>query len=344
MKNRAAGAFPARAGAQKRFKPCAALLWLLCAAPAGAATVTDSATGLAWDACAWGQSANGAACTGTPAPLTWQQALQAAQTANAALHQGHADWRVPNRTELESAVNLAAPGAGVFWSSTSYHPAPAQAWTVDFGGASHPAAKADTLALRLVRGGAGAAAHALPGPAATPALPLPGEPGQTAQAEVTGGGAGCGFTHARFIDAATLPATPAHVQLAADPFEFVLDGCTPGGTVTITIAYPQPLPAAPAGSQLQFWKHGPRPGQAAGWYAYPRVAIDGNTVTLTLTDGALGDDDLDAANGRIVDAGAPALLSAAAIPTLSQWGVPLLSGLLGLLGLLAPRLRGSGRG
>jgi len=286
---------------------------------------------LQWDACPWGQTASGATCTGTATPLTWQQALQAAQTANAALHQGQADWRVPNRTELESTVDLAAPGPGTFWSSTSYHPAPAQAWTVDFaGGASHPVAKTAALALRLVRGGAGAAAYAQPGPASTPALDLPSQPGQTAQATVTGGGAHCGFTHARFVAPSTVPAPPANVALAADLFEFILDGCTPGGAVTVTITYPAPLAAS------QFWKHGPTPGRAAHWYAYPRAAIAGSTVALTLTDGALGDDDLDATNGRIVDAGAPAQAlagGAAAIPTLSAWGVLLLTSLIFMLGM-----------
>ncbi len=303
---------------------------LLCAAPVWAATVTDSATGLTWDACALGQTATGGACIGTPAALTWQQALQAAGQANSDLYQGHADWRVPNRTELESTVDLAVPGAGVYWSSTSYHPAPAQAWTVDFSdGASHPAAKSEPHALRLVRGG-GDAAYALPGPASTPALPLPSQPGQTAQAEVSGGGTDCGFTSSAFISPASLPTPPAHVTPVADLFEFVLDGCTPGGTVQITLTYPQALPAAPEPGQLQFWKYGPRPGRAAGWYAYPHVTFNGNTVTLTLTDGALGDDDLDAGNGRIVDAGGPmhAQSGAVAVPTLSQWSVLLLSALL----------------
>ena len=292
------------------------------------ACTTHAQSALQWDACAWGQAASGNTCTGTPVPLDWQQALQAAQQANAALHGGHADWRVPNRTELESTVDLATPGTGTFWSSTSYHPAPAQAWTVQFAdGASLPAAKADALALRLVRGGD---AYQTPGPAATPALPLPSQPGQTAQAMVTGGGAGSGFTHARFVAAASAPTPPAGVKLAADLFEFILEGCTPGGDVQIAITYPQALAAN------QFWKHGPRPGQAAGWYAYPRASITGSTVTLALTDGALGDDDLDATNGRIVDAGVPALLAAgpggaAAIPSLSQWGVLLLSALLGLM-------------
>ena len=80
----------------------------------------------------------------------------------------------------------------------------------------------------------------------------------------------------------------------------------------------------------------PTPGRAAHWYAYPRAAIAGNTVALTLTDGALGDDDLDATNGRIVDAGAPAQAlagGAAAIPTLSAWGVLLLTSLIFMLGM-----------
>ena len=170
------------------------------------------------------------------------------------------------------------------------------------------------------------------GPAATPALPLPSQPGQTAQATVAGGGVGCGFTQARFVAPSTAPAPPAHVTLATDLFEFILEGCTPGGEVTVTITYPKPLPAA----ATQYWKHGPRLGQAAGWYAYPRARIGSDIVTLTLTDGALGDDDLDATNGRIVDLGGPAVLAATggtAIPTLSQGGVLLLAGLLFMLGM-----------
>ena len=327
MKNKAARACQASARSPKALK----LLAAACLAASGH-TPTAHAAPLQWDACAWGQTANGSTCTGTPAALTWQQALQAAQRANAALHQGQADWRVPNRTELESTVDLAAPGHGSYWSSTSYHPAPTQAWGVDFAdGSSSPSTKTDPQALRLVRGGDN---YRTLGPATTPPLPLPSNPSETAQVTVTGGGSTCGFASAAFISAATLPTPPAQITLAADPFDFVLDGCTPGSTVQITITYPQPLPAG-----ARFWKHGPRPNAAAGWYAYPRAAISGNTVTLTLTDGALGDDDLDASNGRIVDAGAPAMAAAAPtpatpVPTLGPWGALLLSlTIAGIFGL-----------
>jgi hypothetical protein len=49
-------------------------------------------------------------------------------------------------------------------------------------------------------------------------------------------------------------------------------------------------------------------------------------LTFSITDGALGDDDL-AANGVIVDQGGPgaAVIGAAAVPTLSQWMLVLLA-------------------
>lgn len=128
------------------------------ASPGHAATLVDGATGLSWDTCAWGQSKGaGANCVGSPAALTWQQALAAAQHANATLYQSHGDWRVPNRIELESTVSIAAGTTGAsdaFWSSTSYVSDASRAWSVDFGdGASHPADKGSAFALRLVRGG-----------------------------------------------------------------------------------------------------------------------------------------------------------------------------------------------
>jgi len=174
-------------------------------------------------------------------------------------------------------------------------------------------------------------------PLDTSGLALPG--GGTAQVTVSDDGGGtCAFTHAQFVPSASVAdPLPPGVSLAGDLFDFVLDGCAAGATATIGITYPQ----LPAGAQ--YWKHGPRDGQPTGWYRHP-ATVSGNTVTFSITNGGDGDDDLDANNGQIVDAGGPALLAAggaAGIPTLSQWGVLLLSALSALLGLAALRRRNS---
>ena len=347
IKNKAFRDCATSAGGQKSLKRCAAAL-LLCAAPAWAAlapqpdaTVADSVTALAWDACAWGQTRSGSTCTGSAEPLSWQQALAAAQQANTAAWLGHTDWRVPNRTELESLVLLGAspaidatafPGAtGAFWSNTSYQVAPAQAWSVDFAqGDSLPATKTATLALRLVRGGVGASAYA---PSPTTALPLPG--GGTAQVLVSSPGGGCYFSASQFKANDIADPLPPGAQLAGDLFDFVLDGCTPGETATLRITYPS-LPAS-----AQYWKHGPTPATpTAHWYRHP-ATVSGNTITFSITNGGDGDDDLNGANSQIVDAGGPVLMAGPAgttsIPTLSPTGLLLLSGLLAGLARLTLR-------
>jgi len=75
----------------------------------GDGTVTDTATGLVWDRCHLGWSWNGSTCVddGSEADTyTWAGALAAAVSANSGNHRGHADWRLPNRTELESLVDI----------------------------------------------------------------------------------------------------------------------------------------------------------------------------------------------------------------------------------------------
>lgn len=157
--------------------PCPALVlaFLLFASPAFAApftdnldgTVTDGATGLIWDQCPWGQS--GATCaTGSASPHTWAEALAVAVTANAANYKGHDDWRLPNRTELESLVDIEAasnptidttafpntPPSQWYWSSTTNADDPAFAWYVAFdGGGAGYYGKNTAGRVRLVRGG-----------------------------------------------------------------------------------------------------------------------------------------------------------------------------------------------
>lgn len=148
----------------------------------GDGTVTDLSTGLTWDKCAWGQSRDAATneC-GSPdemALISWGQALQVPVTANSQLHRGQGDWRLPNRTELESLFKLDrtfpametggspggvfgnAPAGGVFWTST-IRTADFTGPTVWFGDFDFGDSAGSTIStfppplhgVRLVRGG-----------------------------------------------------------------------------------------------------------------------------------------------------------------------------------------------
>lgn len=152
-----------------------------------------------------------------------------------------------------------------------------------------------------------------------------------ATAVVSGGGTNCGFGKSIFIlangGAGSPPtgSTPAGVSFPHGLFDFTLIGCEPGSTATLVITYPGNLQPGTI-----YWKYGPTPGNAnPHWYQLP-ATIAGNTVTFNITDGGLGDDDL-TANGSIVDQGGPGS-GAAAVPTLSEWAMLFLAGMLAMLG------------
>ncbi len=67
-------------------------------------TVTDVAYGLMWTQCSLGQTETDGRCLGDATNYTWQQALQAVQTANQIALHGYANWRLPNQKELGSIV------------------------------------------------------------------------------------------------------------------------------------------------------------------------------------------------------------------------------------------------
>lgn len=221
-------------------------------------TVTDQATGLMWDRCAWGQT--GADCSGgSAAPSDWAQALAAAQSANAQPdgYKGCNDWRLPNKNELESLVKidgmkapyidddafLGTPDSGdpsVFWSSTTYAPDPAAAWNVYFdGGGTGAIGKANTYSVRLVRSGQSlaffdsldtTAPNITAGPTATP-----GADGTSASASVTVDEAATGWWLVR--PAADATPTVATLQASGTailnmkvgmPADFSLTGLAPG--------------------------------------------------------------------------------------------------------------------
>ena len=159
--------------------------------------------------------------------------------------------------------------------------------------------------------------------------------GTTGTAVITSG-PGCSFSTAQFVPVA--PAPPPGMDFPHGLFAFTLAGCTPGATATIQITYSTSV----SGSSYQ--KYGPRPpATPPAWYAMPGATLAGNTVTFSITDGQIGDDDL-VADGTIIDAGGPAAAAAlpagtTSVPTLSELGMLLLGMLMALTTLgRVPRL------
>jgi hypothetical protein len=70
------------------------------------------------------------------------------------------------------------------------------------------------------------------------------------------------------------------------------------------------------------------------------ATIAANTATFSITDGALGDDDL-AANGTVVDQGGPGAPAGELrqVPTLSEWAMGLMALMMMITGLVGMRRR-----
>jgi len=98
------------------------------------------------------------------------------------------------------------------------------------------------------------------------------------------------------VDEATLPtAGKPNIEFPHGFFSFKITGLTPGQAVTITITLPSNMPVG-----TQYWIC-----QGGSWYQIPIGDDDGdNVITITYTDGGLGDAD-GIKNGIIVDPGGP---------------------------------------
>jgi len=115
---------------------------------------------------------------------------------------------------------------------------------------------------------------------------------------------------------------------------FVLENVGQGGSATLRIQYPGPVPAG-----AEYWKYGrTTPAGAPHWHQIPMVRVSADTIEITLTDGSTGDTDAQA-DGTITDPGGLRLLAtpqpsapAVAIPALSPMALALLVAGLGLLG------------
>ena len=156
----------------------------------------------------------------------------------------------------------------------------------------------------------------------------------SATATLSGGGATCTLDASSGFAGLSHPA-PAGAPMPYGEYAFQSTGCT--GAVTMTITYPQPLPAG-----IQFWKYGPATPAVGGvvaastWFQLGSATLssDRQTVTYTITDNGAGDSD--ATLGRISDpfalAAGPVGGGAVAIPVDAPWALGLLSAVLGLLG------------
>lgn len=153
-------------------------------------------------------------------------------------------------------------------------------------------------------------------------------------ATVSGGGAACTFNlqATRLIAAQGMGVALGGILLPHGVFDFELTGCTPGGEVTVVTTWPD------LRGITGYLKYGVTPGSGGRkiWYPPSNLRISGNTVTYTIRDGALGDDDLQA-NGVIRDPGGPVIMagpaSAQAIPSLDLRAVAALSALMAVIAL-----------
>lgn len=151
----------------------------------------------------------------------------------------------------------------------------------------------------------------------------------TATASFTGGGDACTFTEAAWIALDTVPDPPPEGLIFHHGlFAFATTGCTPGATLVFTLTMPDTL-----AETTEYCKHGPTLDDTTPhWYVIPST-VAGDTITFSIVDGGLGDDDL-TPDGSTADAGGPAENQAQimAIPTLGPLGLLVLLLLLGLAG------------
>lgn len=150
------------------------------------------------------------------------------------------------------------------------------------------------------------------------------------QAQVSGGGDACAFNPlaTRMVPPEGVWTPLQKFLLPHGLFDFELVGCQPGSEVTVSVTWPD------LRGMSGYLKYGQTPASRgrAIWYVPSNLRIQGNTVTYTIRDGGVGDDDL-VANGTIRDPSGPAQgdigmddgSALRPIPGLAPWAVALLS-------------------
>lgn len=132
----------------------------------------------------------------------------------------------------------------------------------------------------------------------------------------------------------TAPPLPLPSNVTSFPFGLVgfrIEGLAPGATVQVKLTFPGSV------ATMQYYKY-----QNGGYFPMPGVTLNGDEVTLTLTDGGIGDAD-GVANRVIVDPGGPAVMAAGRamnsvpVPALGAPFIALLSLVLAVLGVVRRR-------
>jgi hypothetical protein len=137
----------------------------------------------------------------------------------------------------------------------------------------------------------------------------------TMTARMSGGGPNCAFdltaTHLTTVDG--LPRPLGRILFPNGVFTYVLTGCVPGSTITVVTTWPN------LKGLTGYLKYGPTPASngLSIWYLPNNLHIEGATVSYTVQDGGLGDDDLKA-NGTVRDPGGPVVMDGVDIPTLDE--------------------------
>lgn len=163
-------------------------------------------------------------------------------------------------------------------------------------------------------------------------VPLPGNAG-SASVLITSSQAGCMLEPGSLrISASGIPNPPADASFPVGVLFFSAIGCA-GAKIQVQVDYPV---GALAGLTMR--KYGPHglPPMQLGWFTPADLSVNGNSVSYSVTDDGEGDNQT-TIPGMITDPFAPMLLAAPAqshaIPTISEWGLIILSALMLMLGL-----------
>lgn len=195
------------------------------------------------------------------------------------------------------------------------------------GLANGTAVSFEMRARNAVNAGAPAVVSATPRALANAPVSLPGGSGSV-MVTISGNPPGCDLNGPISIDGSVPPGAPVQTAPPLGVLRFAASGCT-GSTLKVKAVYP----AGSLGSVKPYKFGPPQPGESAKWFPYGTVT--GDSVVYEVTDNGTGDNNI-TTPGAIEDPFTLFALPATGpmgIPTLSQWGIFMMSVLLAMFGL-----------